>query len=987
MWRMFRGRRERSIVPQVITTAAAGNRGSATGSACPNSKNFDERFEDMAGLRTPLGSVPPSQGSVPPLLGRRAECAAIARLLDAVRNGLGEAMVLTGEPGAGKTHLLDFASEAAGEVTVIRLAGVESETRLAYRALRRLLLPLSAGFASLPRRQRQALEAALGLDGTASSDRFLVGLATLTLLSASAQDTPLVCLIDDAHRLDRESVEALAFAARRLHADSLGMIFAACESPWSRRSLGSLPELPLTGLAAGPARALLELGVPGRLDQGVADRIVAGTGGNPLALVEMAGRLSPEQLAGVARLPDPLPVSGPLADHFRTVVAELPEDTRTLLLLMAVAPAHDWVVLWRAARELGLSIWDARPAVEAGILVGGPQVAFRHPLIRSAVHSAATPGERRRIHAVLARTSAPDRRAWYLAEAAEGADDAVAAELHTASERARTRGGHSEQALFLTRAAELTTDACLRAERYLGGATAHFLSGDFAAARALLGLAVPDLRQPVLRARAQRLRTSMEMLLTGPAAVPAILLEAAREVGSADSAMTRELMSGAVFAAMVGGDQVRGTTLEQVAEQAADCLHEPAAPSWSPMPLVEGLARGVVDGYTAGAPLLDGALRRLRSAGEIREYSSPLSVIVSLAADGLWDVEAKQEIIERLATVDRAKGALWGLGFALSALATVDIWDGRFAAAEARYAEADGCAEATGSAAHGEVIRALLHAWTGDELRLRRSATAMEALARTAGIGSLRRLKAQALSIFAVGTGRYDEALRHTRDVFAEDTVGLGNLILPTMVEAAVRSGDRSTAEAALARMQERAPLAGTPWALGLLARCRALLADGDIADELYRESIDLLGRAPVAVDLAWSRLLYGEWLRRRRQRREARVQLRAAHESFADWGATRFAERARAELLATGETARPRTIGAESDLTPQERQVAALASDGLTNVEIATRLFITVSTVEFHLTKVYRKLDIASRRHLAAALGGLRARPVSDRTEPPIAC
>jgi DNA-binding CsgD family transcriptional regulator len=834
-----------------------------------------------------------------------------------------------------------------------------------------MLRPLTAGSANLPRRQQEALGTAFGLTGAAPSDRFLVGLATLTVLSAAAQDAPLICLIDDAHRLDRESVEALAFAARRLHADSLGMIFAGSESPQLRRSLGALPELALTGLSPESARELLELHVPGRLDLGVADRIIAGTGGNPLALVETAGRLSQEQLAGVARLPDPLPVSGPLEDHFRASVAELPEDTRTLLLLMAVTPAHDWAALWRAAGDLGLSIGAATPAVEAGILVRGPQAGFRHPLIRSAVHTAADPEERRRIHAALARTSTPDRRAWYLAEAAEGADDAVAAELQAGSERARTCGGHSEQALFLARAAELTTDAPLRAERYLGAATAHFISGDFTAARTLLDLAAPDLRPLGLRARAHRIRASMQMLLTGPAAVPTMLLDAAREVGTTDPAMTRDLMSGAFFAALVGGDLVQVTTLGHVAKEAVEALHEPNPPSWSPMPLVEGLARGVVDGYSAGAPILSRALRRLRSAEEIREYSSPLSVIVSLVADGLWDVEAKQEILERLASVNRADGALWGLGFALSMLAAVDVWDGRFAAAEARYAEADGYAEATGAAVDGEIARALLHAWTGDEPRLRQSAAEMAALAQAAGIGTLRQMRAQALSIFAIGTGRYDEALRHALDVFVEDSAGLGSLILPTVVEAGIRSGDRSAAEAALERMEERAPLAGTPWALGLLARCRALMADDDAAEELYQESIELLGRVPVSLDLAWSRLLYGEWLRRQRQRQQARVQLRAAYEAFADCGATPFAERARAELLATGETARRRTIAAQSDLTPQERQVAALAADGLTNVEIATRLFVTVSTVEFHLTKVFRKLDITSRRHLAGALGG----------------
>jgi DNA-binding CsgD family transcriptional regulator len=538
---------------------------------------------------------------------------------------------------------------------------------------------------------------------------------------------------------------------------------------------------------------------------------------------------------------------------------------------------------------------------------------------------------------------------------------------------------------LLSRAAELTTDGSLRAERYLGAANAHFISGDFTAARILLDLADPDLARPVLQVRAHQIRASMELLITGPAAVPTMLLDAAREVDS-PSGMTRDLLSGAVFAALVGGDLVRGTTLAEVAKEAADALHEPATPSWSPTPLLEGLARGVVDGYAAGAPVLSRALRRIRSAEEIREYSSPLSVIVSMAGDGLWDVEAKREILERLATVNRAGGALWGLGFTLSALAAVDIWDGRFAAAEARYAEADGYAEATGSPVHGDVTRVLLHAWTGDGPRLRQSAAAAETLAHAAGIGSLRRLNAQALSIFAIGTGQYDEALRQSVDVFVDDTVGVGSLILPTMVEAGVRSGDRSAAEAALERVEERAPLAGTPWALGLLARCRALLADGDVADELYRESIGLLRQAPT-VDLAWTRLLYGEWLRRRRRRQQARVELRAAYESFADWGAAPFAERARAELRATGETARRRTTGSEADLTAQERQVAALASAGLTNVEIATRLFISVSTVEFHLTKVFRKLDITSRRSLAAALGGPPAWPVLDQPAPPIAC
>jgi DNA-binding CsgD family transcriptional regulator len=704
-----------------------------------------------------------------PLLGRSVEREAIEGLLEAVRDGLGGVLVLTGEAGIGKTRLLDHAAAVGVDLNVVRLAGVESEARLGYGALHRVLRPFLDRIDQLPGPQRDALRATFGLVDAAPSDRYLVGLATLTLLSGVASEQPVLCLVDDIHWLDRESVETLAFVARRLHADSLGLVFAARDGVTDGAVFGGLPRHRVTGLAGPEARILLAAGVPGHLDAAVADRIVAGTGGNPLAILELAGDLHGQQLAGVAALPEPLPVSRLLEEeHFRRSVAALPPDTRKLLLLMAAAPADDTAAMWRAAAVLGLS----------------------------------------------ARTS-----------------------------------------------------------------------------------------------------------------------------------------------------------LAEVAKVVADARRDPAAPPWSPDLVMEGLARRIAHGYADGAPVLRAALSRLRAAPELREQDSPVGVAVSLAADELWDTEARDDVIRRLATADRRNGALYGLVLALLVLATSEIRAGRFTAAEALYAEVDEYAAATGFAADGVANRALLYAWTGRERELRAAAAVMNDHAGGRGLGALAHHASHALCLLDLGRGRYPEALGHALPAFAEDLPPVGNLVLPLLVEAAVRVGDRQAAADALERLEERATIAGTPWALGLLARCRALTSTGDHAEALYLESIERLAPAAVAVEREWSRLLLGEWLRRRRRRTDARVQLRAAHEAFESYGAVAFAERARAELLATGEVARKRTVRTRYDLTARERHVASLAGAGLTNAEIATRLFVTTSTIEFHLNKVFRKLGITSRKRIAPAL------------------
>ncbi|MEU6844367.1 LuxR family transcriptional regulator [Streptomyces sp. NPDC046716] len=906
----------------------------------------------------------------PPLVGRDAERAEIGKLIASVRDGFSAVLVLDGDAGVGKSRLLRYAAESAQDLTVVALVGVEAETRLGYGALHRLLRPHLHRLPLLPQRQRDALNAALGLTDAPPSDRHLVGLAALTLLSDAATATPMLCLVDDVQWLDRESAETLAFVGRRLYADCLGLLFAGREDAGGGLDVfADLPALRLEGLARAEARALLAAGVRSHLDQEVAERLAAGTGGNPLALLELAVNLPSEQLAGVAPLPEPLPVNRQLEEHFRRAAALLPADTRTLLLLMATTPTDDQAALWRAAGALGLSVRAARPAVAAGILNRGTTAEFRHPLIRSAVHSAATADELRRVQTALAATSAPERRAWHLAEAVDGPDDTVAAELEAASERAQARGKYSEQALVLTRAAEMTTHPGRRAERYLDAAAAHLTSGNLPAVQPLLELATPALTGPVGRARATRLRAAVEMVRARPREVPAMLLDAVADLGAADPMANWELLREATHAAIIGGRTITGTTPREVAKTAADAWREGELPSWSPDPLMAAMARLIAYGYAEGAGPVADALARLRTAGELRDPNT-FSTVVSIAGDELWDIEAKREILEGLITANRERGAVLGLGIALVALSTVEIWDGRFAVAERCFNESDDYMAATGFSVAGDFHRALLYAWTGQEKELRAAVATLRALSEELGLATNRRWIAQALSIYEIGRGRYRQALDAQLAVFREHPLILGDINLGGMVEAGLRAGRRDAADLAMERLEERAPLAGTPWALGLLARCRALMTDDDRAEQLYLESIAQLEKVPVAVELAWSRLLFGEWLRRRRRRADARIQLRAAYESFASWGAAPFAERARAELLATGEKARRRTATTRLDLTPQERHVATLAASGLTNAEIAGRLFVTTSTVEFHLSRVFRKLGITSRRQIGAVLG-----------------
>ncbi|MFI1996562.1 AAA family ATPase [Actinoplanes sp. NPDC020271] len=893
-------------------------------------------------------------------VGRRDERRLLEELLDGVRDGRSGTLVLTGEPGTGKTSLLDRVATSGPDVYVARIAGVEPETVLGYAALHRLLRPWLHRIDALPEPQRDALQTAFGRMAGAPADRYLTGMAVLTLLAEAAAAQPLLCIVDDAHWLDRASAEVLAFVARRLHAESIGLLFAT--RPPVPAVLDGLPARAVPGMPGDDAATLLASGAAGHVAGTVAATILAGTGGNPLALVELARVLTPEQLSGAAPLPRTLPVGTRLETHYQRQIAGLPAGTRTLLLLVAAAPPDEPGLLWRAAARLGIAADQVDPALSAGILTDA--LDFRHPLIRSAAYRGAAAADRRRVHAALAAVSDPvrdpDRRAWHRAEATIGLDEDVAAELERASERARARGGNAEQAAFLSRAADLSPEPRGQAARLVAAARVHLALGDPAAATAMLDRADGHLEGVVPRALARQARATAEMQAGRFTQVPGILLEAASTIAEADPALARRMMFEALQAVLISDDRRTTVTLHEASRAvlASPAIHTPD-PTYADL-FLTGYATRAAVGYRAAVPLMRAALDALEEARDIAGERLPLAVICAFAAEDVWDDEAGRRAWQRLEAHDRAGVALWTLRTTLMVGATWEMRAGRFAAAYARHDELAALSDVVGRR-HPGIQRVELLAWSGRDAEARAAATP--------DLGAEDVIR-NCLAVLDISLGRYAEALAGLLPSFERDIPGVSNRALHDIVEAGVRSGDHEAARAALDRMAERVPVGGTPWGLGLLARCRALLAGDDEAEALYRESAELLGRTQIAVELARTHLLHGEWLRRGRRRADARVQLRTAYDMFTTMGAAGFAERARTELTATGEHPQSRDAPVTTVLTPQERQVATLAAGGATNTEIAARLFLSTSTVEYHLTKIFRKLGITSRRRLGAALG-----------------
>src|SRR5215831_1526533 len=907
--------------------------------------------------------------SAPVLLGRQRERQALDSLMEDLRSGRGWALVVRGEAGVGKSALLEYATGAAPDMRLVRAAGVESEMELAFAGVQQLCAPLLDRLEGLPAPQRDALGIAFGLRSGGVPDRFLVGLAVLTLLSEAAGDRPLLCLVDDAQWLDRASAQMLAFVARRLLADPVGVMFAARDPG---EQLGGLPELEVQGLREEDARGLLRSVVQVRLDEQVRDRIVAETHGNPLALLELPRGLSPAQLAGGFGLTGAQTVPGRVEESFRYRLGALPADTRLLLLVAAAEPTGDPVLVRRAAERLGIAASAAAAAEADGLVEIGTRVRFRHPLVRSAVYRSAALPDRRAAHLALAegtdRDRDPDRQAWHLAAAAAGPDEQVAAELERSAGRAQARGGVAAAAAFLQRAVTLTREPGPRTERALAAAYASLQAGAFDAALDLAATAEAGPLDDLQRAQVGLLRGQVAFAASAGSEAPALLLQAARQLEPLDDAPARQTYLDAWTAALFAGRFAQDGSLHEVS-RAARSAPPPTGPPRPSDLLLDGLAVLVTDGRSAAAPILRRAAR-IFAEGEIAVEEGLLwGWTATIATSVLWDMETSQSILLRQLQSAREAGLLVHLLVYVNALGTYATQRGDFAAAASLIAEGEAIAEATGTrlAPYAAVILAGFRGSEAEATRLIEAVTKDARAARQGlGIQSCQWVSA----ILYNALGRYEKALKEARQA-SEQTpeVAVAAWALPELIEAARRTEQTQVAADALDQLAAAANAAQTDWAQGIHARSRALLSEGETAETSYREAIERLGRTPVRPELARAHLLYGEWLRREGRRADARTQLRTAHERFAAIGMEAFAERARRELAATGETARQRTAEARDTLTPQEAQIAGLARAGLSNPEIAARLFLSTRKVEYHLRKVFGKLDISSRHQLEHAL------------------
>jgi DNA-binding CsgD family transcriptional regulator len=904
------------------------------------------------------------------LVDRREEREVLDRLVGGVLAGQSRVLVVRGDAGVGKTALLEYlAAAAAQRCGIARTSGVESEMELAFAGLHGLCVPMLGRLTHLPGPQRDALGTAFGLSAGPPPDRFLVGLAVLSLLADVAEERPLICVVDDAQWLDRVSAQTLAFVGRRLLAERVGLVFALRASG-DEHELAGLPELVLDGIDGPDARALLDSTLPGPLDRRVRERILAEAGGNPLALLELPRGLTPAAMAGGFGLPGAMPLTTRIEQGFVRQLEPLPVATRRLLLLAAAEPVGDVPLLWRAAGRLGIGPEAAGPAQAAGLVEIGARVRFRHPLVRSAAYRAATAPDRQQVHAALADATDPqqdpDRRAWHRARAAEGPDEAVAGELERSAERARARGGLAAAAAFLERATVLTPDPAVRGMRALAAAEAMLRAGAFDTALVLLTTAEGAPLEALPRARIDLLRAQIAFASSHGSEAAPLLLAAARRLEPLDDALARETYLEAFSAAILAG-----RTGGQAGAEVARAASRLPAPSRSHMGdlLLDSMTALFTDAYAVAMPIRQRAVRAFRSDDLTVEEGLRWLWLASSEASKLWDHESWSVLSARHVDMARDAGALSVLPLTLNSRAIAHVLAGELDAAASLVAELDAVQQATGTTLAPYAALGLA-AWRGREQEVGDliKATLDEAFARGEGVGVL--LTQWARAVLANGLGRYDEAILAAREA-AEHPHGpaTAHWSLSELVEAAARSGRPELAADAFARLEPITRAGGTDWALGVQARAHALLSDGDGAERLYREAIERLGRTRLRGELARARLLYGEWLRRAGRRVDAREQLRAAYELLAGIGAEAFAERARRELLATGETVRTPTSQTRDALTPQEAHIARLAADGQTNSEIGTRLFISPRTVEYHLRKVFTKLDISSRRQLRAAL------------------
>jgi DNA-binding CsgD family transcriptional regulator len=918
------------------------------------------------------------------LPGRHDECDALDGLINAVRAGDSRVLVLRGEPGIGKTALLDYLEKQATGFRVLHATGVQSEMELAFAGLHQLCASALDRLDGLPAPQRDALRTAFGLSAGPPPDRFLVALAVLGLLSDLAGDRPLLCVVDDEQWLDRASAQALGFAARRLGAEPVGLVFAA-RVPGDE--LAGLPELPVDGLREADAQALLDSVLAGRLDARVRDLFVAETRGNPLALLELPRALPPDRLAGGFGLPGAgsgsagpggarrpragLPggaLAGRIEDSFRERIATLSAETQQLLRIAAADPSGDPLLVLRAAELLGVRAEAVALSVEDGLVEFGARVRFRHPLVRSAVYRSASADERRDVHSALAEATDPvadpDRRGWHRAQSAPGPDEQVAAELEHSASRAQSRGGLAAAAAFLERAALLSPEPVGRARRLLAAARAKRHAG---APDAALGLLVAVESGPLetsQTAAMEHLRGQIALDQGRATDAARLLLSAARRLEPVDAGLARETHMEALGAAMWAGQGVRAA-----AEAALAAPPGPEPPRAVDL-LLDVFALRLTEGYAAAAPAATRALQQLVALRDAPDEATRWQGLTwgragQILALDVWDFGSWHTLAAGQVEVARAAGALVHLQFALNLLARTQLLAGDLALAARSVEEDRLIADATGNPPVA-VAAVLLTAFRGGD----GAAELIGAATRRAaalGVGGLLSFAAYASSVLDNGLGKHDTARDAARQAFERDPVGYGPLAGAELAEAATRTGDVELVRSVRDWLAERTPVTRSDWLLGIEALVNALLEED--ADACYRQALEYLGRTPLRAQQARTHLLYGEWLRREQRRGEAREQLRIAHERLEAMGLEAFAERARRELAATGEAARKRDVQRSVELTAQEEQVARLARDGLSNPQIGTRLFLSARTVQYHLGKVFTKLGITSRSQLAHAL------------------
>lgn len=914
---------------------------------------------------------------LPNLVGRERECALLRDVLARLGRGESAVWVFRGEAGIGKSALLQYVTDRASRVTVTRAQGIEADMELAYAGLHELCAPFLVEIDALPGPQRDALRVAFGVAAGDPPDRFLVGLAVLTLFTRASETRPVLVVVDDAQWLDRVSLQTLEFVARRLLAEAITMVFAV-RDPEGHAVLHDLPEVRVSGLGAAAAGELLEAAVDGRLEARVRDRLVAETHGNPLALLELyRGRKAAELAYGMdgGTTNDPGPVASLVERDFALRLESLPASTRTMLLIAAAEPVGDARLRSRAAATLKVTP-DAAPAKAAGLIEFGEFIQFRHPLARSAVYHQADPRDRRAVHRALATATDavldPDRKAWHDAQAAAGPDEDVAVGLERAAERARQRGGMAAEAVLLERAAELTPDPWQRGRRALAAAESHFSAASPDRATELASLAGLCPLNHLDSARLARVRARILFARSRSDEAAPLLLDAAEQFAAAESPLARETYLEAISATVFAG-RVHGPSGARAVAVAARASGAPPSSSEPADLLLDGVAALLAEGYETGVPALRRALEPFaREELNSREAILRWLLLVPVALESFihyaWDLSAWETLATRAVRVARDIGALGDLPPALIYAGGVHIHHGDSAAAARMIDEADAIAAATGNAPH-TYAALVLAAWRGDEKAAAGIIAEAKANATQRGEVSLLGATGYIQGVLYNGLARYDEALAAARSGIEHDGFNFTGLSLVEHVEAATRCGELDQARHSLARLVEVTAAADTGWARGVSARSRALLTKGDEADHLYRAAIEQFTRDRVVVEVARTHLLYGEWLRRTRRRTLARDHLRMAHEMFDGMRATAFSQRARRELRATGEHVRSRDAESASSLTPQEAQIAALAAGGMTNPKIGAEMFLSPHTVEWHLRKVYTKLRISSRRELSGAL------------------